>query len=48
MNTGAAGPLNNDHGISPDGRKLVISHSPAPENLSIVYILPFDGGSRGA
>jgi Tol biopolymer transport system component len=42
--TGAAGRLNNDHGLSPDGRRLVISHSPEPENLSIIYVLPAEGG----
>jgi Tol biopolymer transport system component len=44
VSTGAATRLNNDHGISPDGQRLVISHSPEPENLSIIYVLPATGG----
>jgi TolB protein len=47
INTGFATSLNNDHGISPDGTQLVISHHvddlPAGEN-SIIFTLPFDGG----
>ena len=42
VNTGPAGRLNNDHGLSPDGKWLVISHS--PENDSIIYVLPAAGG----
>ncbi|HKN48445.1 MAG TPA: transporter, partial [Candidatus Polarisedimenticolia bacterium] len=34
--------LNNDHGLSPDGRWLAISHS--PQNESLVYVLPAAGG----
>ena len=42
VNTGQAARLNNDHGLSPDGTWLAISHS--PENDSIVYVLPATGG----
>jgi Tol biopolymer transport system component len=50
--TGFATRLNNDHGISPDGRSLVVSHH-AEEHItdpeqdwlaSSIYILPIDGG----
>jgi TolB protein len=44
VNTGALARLNNDHGLSPDGKRLVISHSPEPENQSIIYVLPATGG----
>jgi len=51
--TGFATSLNNDHGISPDGRHLVLSHhaaehvtDPAQDWLaSSIYIVPIDGGS---
>ena len=37
--------INNDHGISPDGRSLVISHEPTEDWLtSSVYTLPIGGG----
>jgi TolB protein len=42
IDTGAAGRLNNDHGFSPDGRLLAISHS--PERQSLIYVLPAGGG----
>jgi TolB protein len=46
LNTGFADKLNNDHGISFDGKKLAISHS--RQGLqgggSSVYILPIEGG----
>ncbi len=49
--TGFATRLNNDHGISPDGRNLVLSHA-AEEHItdpeqawlaSSIYIMPIDG-----
>ena len=51
--TGLATRINNDHGISPDGRRLVISHSaeehitdPAQSWLaSSVYVLPIAGSA---
>lgn len=36
--------LNNDHGISPDGRMLVVSDSPA-RGTSMFYALPIEGGT---
>lgn len=50
--TGFATRANNDHGISPDGKRLVISHHaeehiPSPEQAwmaSSIYVLPIDGG----
>jgi len=51
--TGFATRLNNDHGISPDGRQLVLSHhaaehvtDPAQDWLaSSIFILPIEGGA---
>jgi TolB protein len=47
VNTGFANSNNNDHGISPDGSLLVISHHaqdrPSGEN-SVIYTLPIEGG----
>ena len=38
--------INNDHGISPDGKSLVISHEPTDDWLtSTVYMLPIGGGT---
>jgi Tol biopolymer transport system component len=53
INTGFANQVNNDHGISPDGSKLVISHHGLPDSLksdgkdngSRIYILPITGGT---
>jgi TolB protein len=42
LDTGTAGRLNNDHGYSPDGKQLVISHQPAGQSL--IYVLPAKGG----
>jgi TolB protein len=42
IDTGTAGRLNNDHGFSPDGRLLAISHS--PDRQSLIYVLPATGG----
>ncbi len=47
INTDFANANNNDHGISPDGKQLVISHHAkdrsAGEN-SVIYTLPITGG----
>jgi Tol biopolymer transport system component len=47
INTDFATSNNNDHGISPEGTQLAISHHaqdrPAGEN-SVIYILPIGGG----
>jgi TolB protein len=42
LNTGVANHCNNDHGLSPDGKWLAISHE--PEDDSLIYILPAAGG----
>jgi TolB protein len=42
LDTGTAVRCNNDHGFSPDGRWLAISHS--PEQASLIYVLPAAGG----
>ena len=46
LNTGTADKLNNDHGISFDGKTLAISSSRAgfPGGGSSVYVLPLSGG----
>lgn len=49
LNTGFAMQCNNDHGISPDNKWLVISHNdrqdPSPKSYkSALYILPVTGG----
>lgn len=46
INTDFAQAINNDHGISPDGTTLVISHHDAAQNgESVIYLLPIDGGT---
>lgn len=48
INTGFATKNNNDHGISPDGKQLVISHhaQEKPHNeSSTLYILPIEVGT---
>ncbi len=46
IETGFATRINNDHGISPDGRTLVLSHEPTDDWLtSSVYVLPIAGGT---
>jgi Tol biopolymer transport system component len=49
LNTGFATACNNDHGISPDKKWLIISHNdkndPSPKAYkSAIYILPIKGG----
>ena len=43
LDTGPATNCNNDHGLSPDGAWLAISHS--PQDRSLIYVLPAGGGS---
>lgn len=43
INSSFANNCNNDHGISPDGKKIVISHHSEDGN-SRIYTLPVDGG----
>ncbi|MFT3936240.1 MAG: hypothetical protein QM726_21605 [Chitinophagaceae bacterium] len=47
LSTGDCNKLNNDHGISFDGKKLAISHQRPnmPGNGSTVYVLPIEGGT---
>lgn len=42
INTSFAVQCNNDHGLSPDGKELVISHH--HNGPSLIYILPVGGG----
>jgi len=44
IDTGKLTKLNNDHGISPDGKWLVVSDKSAPDGLSRLSILPVEGG----
>lgn len=43
IHTGFAKRVNNDHGISPDGKKLVISDN-TETGKSMIYSLPIEGG----
>jgi Tol biopolymer transport system component len=43
IDTGEAVRCNNDHGFSPDGTQLAVSHQ--HEGASIVYVVPADGGT---
>jgi Tol biopolymer transport system component len=43
LDTGEATRCNNDHGYSPDGRWLALSH--APDGRSLIYVLPARGGA---
>jgi len=43
LNTGSATGCNNDHGLSPDGKMLAISHR--HEGKSFISVLPSTGGS---
>ena len=42
LDTGSATHCNNDHGLSPDGKLLALSHSPGEHSL--IYIVPITGG----
>lgn len=44
ITTGFAKHINNDHGISPDGKKLVISDQ-TENGKSLIYTLPITGGT---
>ena len=44
IDTDFADQCNNDHGISPQGDKLVISHSNNMSEKSLIYVLPINGG----
>ncbi len=45
IDTGFATRCNNDHGISPDGRQLVISDQSQESRRSLIYVLPIEGGT---
>ena len=45
INTGSAVRCNNDHGISPDGKWLVVSDQSQEPHDSLIYILPIEGGT---
>jgi hypothetical protein len=44
VDTGFANRCNNDHGLSPDGKQLAISHH-AAGGKSLIYLLPSIGGT---
>jgi Tol biopolymer transport system component len=43
LDTGFADRCNNDHGYSPDGRQIALSHQ--ENDISRIYILPAEGGA---
>jgi Tol biopolymer transport system component len=45
IDTGPLNTLNNDHGISPDGKWIVISDKSQADGLSRMSILPAEGGT---
>lgn len=45
VNTGRHQKNNNDHGISPDGKSLVISDQIEPDDYSRIYTLPIEGSA---
>jgi TolB protein len=45
IDTGFATRCNNDHGISPDGKQVVISDQTQGDHTSQIYILPLAGGT---
>jgi TolB protein len=45
LDTGFAARCNNDHGISPDGKWLVVSDNSAENHESLIYLLPIGGGT---
>jgi Tol biopolymer transport system component len=45
IDTGIANQCNNDHGISPDGKTLVVSDNSQEEHRSIMYTMPLTGGA---
>jgi Tol biopolymer transport system component len=45
VNTEFATKCNNDHGISPNGKQLVISHHESTSGKSMIYTLPITGGT---
>jgi dipeptidyl aminopeptidase/acylaminoacyl peptidase len=45
VDTGFAVRCNNDHGISPDGRRIAISDQSREQGQSLIYTLPIEGGA---
>ena len=45
IDTGFAIRCNNDHGVSPDGTRLVVSDQSQPDRKSRIYTLPVSGGT---
>ncbi len=45
IDTGIASRLNNDHGISPDGKQLAVSDNSQEDHESLVYVVPIKGGT---
>ncbi|MEN2791764.1 hypothetical protein ABC974_19185 [Sphingomonas oligophenolica] len=45
IDTGPNRKNNNDHGLSPDGRELIISDQSEPDNLSRIHLLPLAGSA---
>lgn len=45
IDTGFATRCNNDHGISPDGKQLAIGDQSQEDHNSLIYIVPFGGGT---
>ena len=45
IDTGFAVRCNNDHGVSPDGKRLVISDQSQADRKSRIYTLPTEGGT---
>jgi hypothetical protein len=45
IDTGFATRCNNDHGVSPDGSRLVISDQSQGQHSSLIYTLPITGGT---
>ena len=45
IDTGFATRCNNDHGISPNGKELVISDNSQENHESLIYLLPITGGT---
>jgi len=45
LDTGTADHCNNDHGLSPDGKWLAISHNEPRSRQSLIYVLPSGGGT---
>lgn len=48
IDTGPLNQLNNDHGLSPDGKWIVVSDKSAPDALSRLWIVPSEGGAPRA